>query len=262
MPIQPNFKEYHKSIAHELDTVKDRIRYLIGDRHWQSDGEHNEAILRKVLRNHLAQMVEVGRGFVCAEHGTSSQIDILIIHRNKPTLFREGETLLVTPDAVAAIIEVKTRVQNHLNEVLGDLAENAELVRKVNPACVVGLFAFEPLERQDAHIYLLQQVQQASNGSKDRVVNLIAAGPDIFVRYWEDGSVVSSPVDGAVWHSYKLKDLSHAYFVSNAVWETCPDPDYRMRYAWFPIEGGKESHRQYYIPLNGGQPRSFSQEED
>ena len=49
MPIQRNFLEYHKSIARELEATKDRIRQLIGDKHWLTDGEHKEAVLRRVL---------------------------------------------------------------------------------------------------------------------------------------------------------------------------------------------------------------------
>lgn len=256
--MQRDFKKYHKSIASEMREVKDRIRNLIGARHWQSDGEHKEAVLRRVLRSHLAQSLEVGRGFVCAEHATSTQIDILITQRNKPTLFREGETLLVTPDAVACLIEVKTGIDDNLENVLSKLADNAEMVRESNPACVVGLFVFESISRNDVHAFLLEYVQKASRKSKDRVVNWISVGPDIFVRYWkEGGSGVRSPVNEPVWHSYELKDLSHAYFVSNVVWDTCPDVDRRMQYAWFPIEGGKERFRRCYIPLSGGDVRRF-----
>jgi len=257
MPMQRDFKKYHKSIASELRAVKDRIRNLIGDRHWQSDGEHKEAVLRRVLRTHLAQSLEVGGGFVCAEHGTSTQVDILITRRNKPTLFREGETLLVTPDSVACLIEVKTRIDGNLESVFSKLADNAELVRKSNPACVVGLFVFESLNGNNIHAKLLEHIQRTSRGNKDRVVNWVSVGPDVFVRYWEDGSAIDSPVNGAVWHSYELNNLSHAYFVSNVVWDTCSDPDPQMQYAWFPVEGGKERLRRCYIPLSGDEVKRF-----
>ncbi len=252
-----DFKEYHKSIANELSAVKDRIRHLIGDRHWQSDGEHKEAVLRGVLRAHLAQTLGIGRGFICAEHDTSTQIDILIMHRDKPTLFRAGETLLVTPDTVACIIEVKTSLDSNLEETLNKLANNASIVREVNPDCVVGLFVYEPFNRGDCHREFLARVQAASGGNKERVINWIAAGPDLFVRYWEEGTRIESPVSGSVWHSYELKGLAHAYFVSNVVWDTCSDPDRQMQYAWFPVEGGKERLRRCYIPLSGGEVNCF-----
>jgi len=260
MPVQRDFKKYHKSIATELCAVKDRVRDLIGSDHWLSDGEHKEAVLRRILRGHVAQSLEIGSGFVCAENGNSTQTDILITHRNKPTLFRDGETLLVTPDAVACLIEVKTRITGgDMGTVLDKLASSAALVGKAGyPACVAGLFAYEPFANQNSHHELLTRVQQASGGKRERVVNWIAAGPDLFVRFWAKGTDVNSLVAGPVWHSYELKELSHAYFVSNVVWDTCPEVDHEMQYAWFPVEGGKESRRRSYVGLANGEPRDFA----
>jgi len=239
--------------------MKNRVRDLIGNRHWQSDGEHKEAVLRRLLRTHLAETLAIGRGFVCAEQDTSSQIDVLIVHRDKPTLFRDGDMLLVTPDAVAAIVEVKTCLDGAgLDEALTKLADNAELVRQAgNTSCVAGLFVFEPFEGQAPHHKLLSSARAASQDQQDRVVNWIAAGPHVFVRYWPNGTRVESPVNGPVWHSYELQNLSHAYFVSNVVWDTCPDLDRSMQYAWFPVEGGKERRRKSYIGLNDPAPQDF-----
>lgn len=53
MPVQSSFPDYHKSFARELNATKNRIRHFIGNRHWQADSEHKEAVLRKLLPNHL-----------------------------------------------------------------------------------------------------------------------------------------------------------------------------------------------------------------
>lgn len=92
MPIQRDFKAYHESIADELSATKNRIRDLIGNHHWETDGAHKEAVLRKVLRNHIADSLHVGRGFICGPNKTSHQIDVLISFRDKPTLFRDGDS--------------------------------------------------------------------------------------------------------------------------------------------------------------------------
>lgn len=258
MPIERDFKAYHKSIADELLTMKDRIRQLIGSAHWQTDGEHKEAVLRKLLRNHVAQSLQIGRGFVCGEGDTSSQIDVLVTHRDKPTLFRDGEMLLVTPDAVAAIIEVKTRVRTDLEELITKLATDVAMIRDAgNHQCLAGLFVYEPFDGAAAHERLLTQVQAASQGNPNRVINWIAAGPDVFVRHWSRGTDVRSPVAGPVWHSYLLEDLSHAYLISNVVWDTCARVDPAMQYAWFPVEGTKERHRKRYIALDGAESHAF-----
>lgn len=260
MPTRQDFRAYHASIAAELQISKDRMRNLIGGRHWQSDGEHKEAILRKILRNHVAQIFHIGRGFVCTERDTSRQIDILIVQKEKPTLFCDGEMLVVTPDAVSAILEVKTKIGKDLQAVAERLADNAEAIRAAgNPMCVVGLFAYEATKRRNTGTSILRAVQRASRGQWSRTVNWVALGPDVFVRYWREGSAVHSPIPGGVWHSYSIPQLAHAYFVSNVVWDTLPIQDSSMQYAWFPIEGSKERYRQEYIAIDGDEPRSFHQ---
>lgn len=260
-PLERDFLKYHKSIAAEMLAVKDRVRHLIGDRHWLTDGEHKEAILRRVLRNHAAQSLEIGRGFVCARDETSRQIDVLVAFRNKPALFRDGETLLVTPDAVSAVVEVKSQLSGaEFDEALEKVADDIQVIRAAgNTACVAGLFVFESLRHNSAHRRILSSVQRACRGEADRIVNWIAAGPDLFVRFWADAAAVNGDVGQPVWHSYHLTDLSHAYFISNVVWDACPNLDRRMHYAWFPVEGGKELHRQSYIGLNDDTPHNFNQ---
>ncbi len=258
MPRQRDFLEYHKSIATELRTTKDRIRNLIGDRHWLTDGEHKEAVLRKVLRCHIAETLHVGTGFVCGSASTSHQIDILISSRDKPILFGDGELRLVTPDMVMGIIEVKTDIPGDLVHVLEKLADDAEMIRQNgNQECRVGLFVYEPYTTNDGQKHVLSLVREVANGNENRVINWIAPGPDLFVRYWRAESHVESPVEGPVWHSYALPELAHAYFLSNVVWDTCPYINHDMQYAWFPVEGGKERHRQWYVGLNETQPMRF-----
>ena len=50
---------YHRSIAEELKSVQDRVRNLIGSRHWGTDGEQKEYILREALRLRMPESVAV-----------------------------------------------------------------------------------------------------------------------------------------------------------------------------------------------------------
>lgn len=260
MPIRRDFKGYHKSIGDELRSTKDRIRNLIGDAHWQSDGEHKEAVLRKVLRMHLPEMLQVGKGFVCCPDKTSSQIDILITNRNKPTLFKDGELALVTPDAVEAIIEVKTSLHGgDIDDATGKLSKDIELIRSQgNPTCQSGLFVYESGNGVDAQRRVLKALQSSANGDAQKAINWVALGPDIFFRFWDNGNDVNSPCHSPVWHSYELSNLSHAYFVSNVVWDVTRDNSLNMQFAWFPVENGKERHRKWYAPLSNEEPREFN----
>jgi len=111
MPSSRNLEQYHKSIAQELTVAQDQIRNLIGSGHWQTDGEHKEAVLRKVIRAHISESLRVGKGFVCYRDGTSKQMDILITDRSKPTLFKDTELTLVTlvTDDTSAAVQVSAR---------------------------------------------------------------------------------------------------------------------------------------------------------
>jgi hypothetical protein len=113
-PQKPDFASYHRSVGDELFATKDRIRNLV--RHWPTDGEHTEAALRSVLRRILPPSLVIGRGFVVGPDAASTQADILIVDGAKPTLFRDGDLLIVTPDAVRAVIEVKTRFSTRVDE--------------------------------------------------------------------------------------------------------------------------------------------------
>src|SRR6058998_3443160 len=121
---------YFQSLAAEVEALKDRVRYLIEDAHWQTDGEWKESVIRQVLRRHLPQSVSVGRGFVVTATATSRQIDVLIVDSGKPVLFRDGDLVFVTPDAVLGVIEVKSRATPPIvGEVAAKLAETMLVVR-------------------------------------------------------------------------------------------------------------------------------------
>lgn len=268
MPTQTDFLEYHKSIARELNATKDRVRHLIGGAHWQTDGEHKEAVLRKVLRSHLPESVRIGKGFVCFQNDASSQIDVLITANDKPTLFKDGELALVTPDAVQAIIEVKTSLtsRSELRDALTKLADNVALIRSAHHiGCLAGLFVFD--ERADRSVSdraVLEELQSIVNEQQYRLINWIALGPNRFFRYWDRGSEVSSICLSSVWHSYELPDgLAHAYFLSNVAWDVTRERglvDHHMQYAWFPVEGGKELFRRWCVSRDksDGPPKEFS----
>ncbi len=269
MPTQTDFLEYHKSIARELDATKDRVRRLIGDRHWQTDGEHKEAVLRKVLRNYLPESVRVGRGFVCFSNDASSQIDVLITANDKPTLFKDGELALVTPDAVAAIIEVKTSLTSvsELRQALEKLSKNIALIRSShNVGCLAGLFVYDEPENRSkiCDCDVLKELQSTTNDQQYRLIDWISLGPNRFFRYWSRASDVSSICWGSGWHSYELADgLAHAYFLSNVAWDITKERgivDHHMQYAWFPVEGGKERFRRWCVSIHksDGPPRQFA----
>ena len=67
---------YYRSLTAETDALKDRVRHLIADAHWLTDGEWKESVLRSVLRRHLPAHIGVGRGFIISPASVSKQIDV------------------------------------------------------------------------------------------------------------------------------------------------------------------------------------------
>ena len=242
----PNFVEYHESLTDELHALKNRIRNLT--EHWGTDGEYKEAALRAVLQRHLATTLIVGRGFIVTEHGSSTQIDILIVDGNTPTLFRDGDLMLVTPDCVRAVIEVKTEIatSGDATTCAIKLAEIGKLCRDSQaPVPWLGLFSYEcPLQNSSL---LLNALATAYDQSLVPI-NAFAYGKNRFIRFWkagerEHGDAADTAV-AARWRSYKLPRLASAYFVGNTVDALSTLNRNTNAYAWYPLKDGKRVHME------------------
>ncbi len=254
--IKPDYNSYHLSVTEELYSLKDRIRNLVS--HWATDGESKEVALRSVLRRHLPESVIVGRGFIVGPSSSSTQIDVLIVDASKPTLFKDGDLLIVTPDAVVGVIEVKTKLRskNEFKESIVKLIKIEDMCRDITGRDSVwtGLFVFEGTEQQQESI--LSATGEAYNRVR-RVINCITNGRKVFVRYWSRGADVNSRERGPVWHSYDLPNVAPSYFVGNLVdWISTVDNG-TASFAWFPVLGGKEVHRQFYLPVGDDKPKAF-----
>ena len=248
--------KHFKSLTAELQALENRVRNFIDDAHWQTDGEWKESVLRSVLRRLLPRNVEVGRGFVVSPTGTSGQIDVLIYSAEKPVLFRDGDLVFVTHDALLAMIEVKTGLDNHgFAQAAARLAENAEKVAHSRWHCVVGLFAYE--DRGTTPEGILEGLRDAAGTNRKRIIDMASVGPGRFVRWWHctrEGT--GTPID--LWRSYRLEEMAPAYFIHNVVHFICPDSIESNQTAWFPAEG-KESHMELEMRFAQGEANQSSQ---
>lgn len=210
-----SFEGYFRSLGSEMDALKDRIRQLIEGAHWQTDGEWKEAIVRHVLRRHLPQSAAVGRGFVVTPNASSRQLDVLIFDTSKPVLFRDGDLIFATPDAVLGVVEVKSSATpSAVAEAAGKLGEDMAVVRKhPNPRAFAAFFAFEE-NGGDTQAYLQSLAQAAPQW--DNRVDFVCVGRDRFLRYWH-----LSPGDEKSfyerWCSYSLRGAARGYFVRSVV---------------------------------------------
>ena len=252
----PDYSSYHRSLTEELYSIKDRIRNLV--KHWPTDGESKEVALRSLLRRHLPASVIVGRGFIVTPETSSTQIDVLVVDANKPTLFKDGDLLIVTPDAVLGVIEVKTQLRSagEFETALTKLSTVEELCRDVTGEDSVwsGLFVFQgDVTQQEAVLTALGSAYKTTK----RVVNCVSAGRSVFSRYWNRGADVNSNERGPVWHSYELPDVAPSYFLGNLIDFISAVDNNTASYAWFPMLGGKERFRRFYLPLGEQKPTSF-----
>jgi len=102
-------KEYLESWSEELTAKANRVRQLIGNKHWLTDGHHKEVIVREFLCRYLPTTLEIGSGFIKYPKGCSTEIDVLISDYSRhPAFFNEGGIQILPPSSVVAYIEMKS----------------------------------------------------------------------------------------------------------------------------------------------------------
>ena len=246
----PDYSAYHKSLTDELYSIKNRVRNLV--KHSLTDGEAKETALRSMLKKLLPVSVTVGRGFIVGPDNSSTQIDVLILDSRKPTLFKDGDLFIVTPDAVLGVIEVKTRLSSlaEFSSALTKLSRVEKLCRHVTGKDKVwtGLFSFDAGSSPSLlHRNALNGLREA-HVETGGAVNCISCGKNIFTRYWDRIVQVDGYVE-EVWHSYYIQNVAPSYFMGNLIdWITNIDNS-TSGFAWFPLIGGKEKTCKYYLSI-------------
>ena len=122
-----------ESWSEELLSRAERVRRLIGDAHWLSDGHHKEELVREFLVRHLPPILRVSRGFICPpddESKVSSEVDILITDSlGEMPWFNEGNLIIAPPSCVRGQLHVKTEFDvKELADVLVSGAKNNQIV--------------------------------------------------------------------------------------------------------------------------------------
>ncbi|MBM7842585.1 DUF6602 domain-containing protein [Herpetosiphon giganteus] len=242
---------YHKSIYLEFESTKDRIRSLLGhQKHWLSDGEHKEAILRKILRQHVPEIMRIGTGFVSFPNGNgSNQQDILITDIRKPTLFKDHDLTIVTPDAVRAIIEVKTsqnkaQLQNTLTKMADNIA-NIRASREHDTRCFAGLFIYEA--PQIKLNIILEVLHKVVAGDYNRVIDFVAFGASTFIQF-SYTQFRSAMMEANTWYRYEIENLAPAYFISHLAWHLTEQRSQMSRLAYFPLgESIRQNIKQHLL---------------
>ncbi len=245
---------FQKSITHELDVVKNRVRNLIGNAHWGEEGRYKEAILKNIIKKFLPSNLSVGTGFILNnnnQNDISRQLDIIVYENTLPVLFSESDFIVTTLRNVRGIIEVKTRINsNTINAVVEQFDNSVNSLGGIikRRRMFLGIFSFEfdgNIEDERIDTSLVE-----CHG----IVNHISLGPNFFIRKWKhsDAQNLEPPVECETnfYNVYGIESLSFSYFISNLLAIATPG-GLRDRY-WFsfPIQGTKEVNRLRTICRN------------
>jgi len=108
-------EEYYSSLGSELQSIKNRVRNLIGSGGWSEEGRYKEVILMNMLSRFLPKNYSMGTGYVLSIDekevtGRTKQIDIIIYDNAFPVFFKERDFVILPPDSVRGIIEVKSMI--------------------------------------------------------------------------------------------------------------------------------------------------------
>lgn len=242
---------YYESLSDELDALKNRVRLLIADAHWPTDGEWKESVLRSILRRTGSENVTVGRGFVVDRDECSTQIDVLVYDNTLPLLYRDGDLAFVTPSACRGIVEVKSSLTaGTYSRAVTKLADTARFVRQGsrNRPLFVGLFSYDFAEAPS--LRLLRELQRSSQNDKAGVINHVALGNKTFVKFWECHPT-SARTKYDSWHLYRLPNLAAGYFIHNLLADVSGNPIAKAEDSWFPTEG-KEHGLFKMLSLHSG----------
>lgn len=161
---------FHSNETESLLKQFQHVETLLGlSHHSYSEGAHCEALLRNYLRAILPQKYSVDTGFIRTVPEfrgpqptiASPQIDILIhdAHEYAP-LFRSDEFVIVCPEAVCAVIEVKKTLRSDaLDDALNNIAAAKQCLRKALKTkslmrVFTGVFAFKSELNRDSDTYV------------------------------------------------------------------------------------------------------------
>jgi hypothetical protein len=247
----PNSLEYQKSIAHEFNATKNRIRYLIGSAHWGEDGRYKEVILMNFLKRFLPNNIEVGTGFIKDGDNISTQIDIIIYNSSLPLYFKENDFIIVQPKSVLGIIEVKSNPdRNKIAEAIFKASKVGEIIRE--NLIFNGLFIFGEANNNQNHSSKL--LENPRNGQfKDSLLDALLKNNGLNHIVSNDGAFIKKWSEEEKFSCYAIKDLATSYFFSNLLdiinnrieLFGIPEAMYNHLY---PIPEGKENFIKWNVP--------------
>lgn len=212
-PKIANLAEFHRTLAEEFRAIKDRVDHLTD--HRGTKGGFKESVLRTILRRFLPTSLTLGTGFIVNEaNQSSSQIDILIVDSNYPILFKDGDLMIVTPNAVRGIIEVKTGQEGpkKIAETIEKLSTCRQLCDGSTKRAYVfaRLFVYDRVANVEKNLLSAVRKVAKRNG---HVPTAAALGTNCFAHCHAD-EAGNFPSPG--FFVFEVEDFAHVAFVLEA----------------------------------------------
>ncbi len=122
--------DFYRRIQDDIIIKRDAICSLLTDP--RIIGDYYEAIIRDAVRDTVSSSFGVGRGVVLNENGQASRESDIIIYSAAEygTLFKSGDIVVVSPDAVRCVMQVKGSISM---DNLNDSFTNLQSVNNLRP---------------------------------------------------------------------------------------------------------------------------------
>lgn len=126
-------------LAEELIAKSDRI--LEYTKNKDATGLHRERVVEAFIKRLAPDAFGFGSGFISMTSESSSQVDVLVYDKlNFAPLFDEGGFIVVSPEAVIEIIEVKSKLDSNS---ISSALDNVVSATRLNPKIQGSVFAFD-----------------------------------------------------------------------------------------------------------------------
>jgi len=234
--------EYHEATTNELIALKNKVRDLV--HHWPEEGRYKELALKNVIRRFLPEKYSIGTGFIIKQqeefgtHLSSKQIDLIVYENSSPLLFKEGDFVMLTPDSVKGIIEVKTNIENQgLSTILRQANENAEFIftGRLNhhENFFNGVFSYEGYDylcdfEKFKNDFLQGKTQLKSSLFSKYTVNHLCLNKNWFLKRWKGEKKPHS--------LYEINNQAFPFFISNLVDHLSGSSVQRNRFIWYATD--------------------------
>jgi len=249
--MNPDSLAYQKSIAREFEAYKDRVRNLIGSNHWGEEGRYKEIILINFLKRFLPSTVSVGTGFVKTEELVSTQLDIIIYNHNIPLYFKEKDFVIIQPEALKGIIEVKS--SPNMSDVGDAICKSNKItVFETAPYIFNGLFIFGEASSNPNYSSKLLKKPRINSKLKKYLSEALNDRNGVNHIVSNDGAFLKKTSDQKSFQCYAIKELATSYFFSNLLSMLGKMDDLSiinssMYKHLYPIKEGKRSFKRWDI---------------